>query len=221
MAETNLPEGTDKIIEGAGIGGTGGGTGRSNTSTPISGGSTAGNSTGARTSTTASSDATSALITTGDSGMTDNSRSGTNAGGGGPGGDGKGGVRGMISNASTKARDEAANRARGLVSQGLERSSTALTNVATLIEDTVEQIGEKLGPQYADYARSASETVNRYATTLQNKDPDELVDDARDVIRKSPGAALAGAAIIGFGLIRVLKAGLPEDGDGRTKGRKS
>ena len=153
--------------------------------------------------------------------MTDNSRSGTNAGGEGPGGDGKGGVRGMISNASTKARDEAANRARGLVSQGLERSSTALTNVATLIEDTVGQIGEKLGPQYADYARSASETVNRYATTLQNKDPDELVDDAREVIRKSPGAALAGAAIIGFGLIRVLKAGLPEDGEGRTRGRKS
>ncbi|WP_162789127.1 MULTISPECIES: hypothetical protein [Sphingomonas] len=152
------------------------------------GGTGASNATGGR-SMTASDRGTDSLIT-----------DGTN--------ENSGGIRGMISTAGTKARDEAATRARGLVSQGLTSGSAALGNVASIIGDTVEQIGERLGPQYADYARSASETVNRYATTLQSKDPDELVDDARELVRKSPGLALAGAAIVGFGLVRLLKAGI-------------
>jgi hypothetical protein len=132
---------------------------------------------------------------------------------------GSGGIRGMLSTAGTKARDEAATRARGFVGQGLTSTSDALGNVAAIIEDTVEQIGERLGPQYADYARSASSTVNRYATSLKAKDPDELVDDARELVRKSPGIALAGAAIVGFGLVRLLKAGIDAGNAGGTTSR--
>ena len=216
MADTNngLPEGTDTIIEGGGSGGSSGGTGRSGTTGGSASPSTSGNSTGARTAMTASDTGTDSLITgsTTDSGHSTGGDHGNN-----------GGIRGMISTAGTKARDEAANRARGFVGQGLTSSSAALGNVASIIEDTVEQIGERLGPQYADYARTASQTVNRYASTLQNKNPDELVDDARELVRKSPGVALAGAAIVGFGLVRLLKAGV-EGGSGTahsTGGRKT
>jgi len=203
MAEPNngLPEGTDALIEGAGKGEGQGGTGRSATLNDGGSPSTANNSTGGRTTMTASDQGTDSLITDG----TDDRSSG--------------GIRGMISTGATKARDEAATRARGLVSQGLTSGSTALGNVASIIEDTVEQIGERLGPQYADYARTASSTVNRYATTLKDKNPDELVDDARELVRKSPGIALAGAAIVGFGLVRLLKAGV--EGGAATGDRKS
>jgi hypothetical protein len=211
MADTKLPEGTDTVIEGAGSGGTSGGMGRSGT--PQQGGSTSSisNSTGARTGTTASESGTDALITAGGPATETGADEGAN----------KSGIRGMISTAGTKARDEAATRARGFVGQGLTSGSATLGNIASIIEDTVEQIGERLGPQYADYARTASQTVNRYASTLENKDPDELVDDARDLIRKSPGVALAGAAIVGFGLVRLLKAGIEEgqNGAGNRKGR--
>ena len=54
------------------------------------------------------------------------------------------------------------------------------------------------------------QALNGYATTLQNKNPDELVDDARDLVRKSPAVALTGAAVLGFGLARLLKIGLEE-----------
>ena len=118
----------------------------------------------------------------------------------------------MVSNVSTKAKDEAANRARGFVGDGLKSGSETLGNISTLIGDTVEQIEEKLGPQYAGYARTASDAIQRYAATLENKNPDELVDDARDLVRKSPGIALAGAAILGFAAVRLLKAGM----DGAT-----
>lgn len=224
MAEPNngLPEGTDTIIEAGGTGGSGDGTGRSGTELGGGSPSTASNATGGRTAMTANDSSTDSLIT-------DRSESSSSGGSGGSGGSSNenggnaGGIRGMISTASTKARDEATSRARGLVGQGLTSSSAALGNVASIIEDTVEQIGERLGPQYADYARTASQTVNRYASTLQNKDPDELVDDARELVRKSPGVALAGAAIVGFGLIRLLKAGMEAGtgATGSTSGRKT
>lgn len=208
MADTKsgLPEGTDTIIEGAGTGGTGGGTGRSGTASATNTTSTATNATGGRTGTTDSSDATDALITGSDSAGSERQ-----------------GVRGMISTAGTKLRDEGKTRARGLVGQGLERGSSALSNISGIVDETVQQIEERLGPQYGDYARKTSQALNRYATTLQNKDPDELVDDARELIRKSPGVALAGAAILGFGLVRLLKAGLEENqnGNGNRSGDRS
>ncbi len=57
-------------------------------------------------------------------------------------------------------------------------------------------------------------------TTLANKDPDELIDDTRGFVRKSPGIALAGAAIIGFVLARLIKTGLPESGNDEAATRK-
>ena len=215
MADTKsgLPEGTDTIIGGAGTSGNTGGTGRSGTADATNTTSTASNSTGARTGTTASSDATDTLITgSGQESLTQSSSS--TSGDSSSGGNERQGVRGLISSAGTKLRDEGKTRARGLVGQGLERGSTTLSNISGVVDDTVQQIEERLGPQYGDYARKASQALNRYATTLQNKDPDELVEDARELVRKSPGVALAGAAIVGFGLVRLLKAGLEESQNG-------
>ncbi|WP_300974336.1 hypothetical protein [Sphingomonas sp. LHG3406-1] len=212
MADTTnkLPEGTDTVIEAGGTGGSGGGAGRSGTGMQGGSPSTAGNSTGARTSTTASDSQTDALITGGSTGTGSGTRS-TGSTGDDTSGSNPGGIRGMVGNVTTKARDEATGRARGLVGDGLKSGSATLGNISTLIGDTVEQIEEKLGPQYAGYARTASETIQRYASTLENKDPDELVDDARELIRKSPGVAISAAAVLGFGLVRLLKAGMPDD----------
>lgn len=229
MADTTnkLPEGTDTIIEAGGTGGSGGGMGRSGTTTGGGSTSSATNSTGGRTSTTSSDSQTDALITGGSSSSTTGSSlsttggsgTGSSSGGGDTGGNG-GGIRGIVGNVSTKAKDEVANRARGFVGEGLKSGSTTLGSIANIIEDTVEQIGERLGPQYGDYARTASQTIQRYATTLENKNPDELVDDARDLIRKSPAVAITGAAILGFGLVRLLKAGMPEEGSNGTRDRQ-
>ena len=49
------------------------------------------------------------------------------------------------------------------------------------------------------------------ANSLAAKDPDELIDDTRDFVRKSPGVALAGAAVVGFALARLVKTGLDSD----------
>ncbi len=203
MADTknNLPEGTDTVIDtGSGIGATS-------------------STTSARTGTTASDRPSAALVTATDGDMAGIGVSGETTE--------KTGIRGMVGNVSTRAKDEAANRARGFVGDGLKSGSATLGNISTLIGDTVEQIEEKLGPQYAGYARTASDTIQRYAATLENKNPDELVDDARDLVRKSPGVALAGAAILGFAAVRLLKAGMDgatgtaRDSDKRHSGKNS
>jgi ElaB/YqjD/DUF883 family membrane-anchored ribosome-binding protein len=106
---------------------------------------------------------------------------------------------------------QAGEKARGLVTQGLERTSEALANVARMVGDTAPGIEERLGAEYGDYARRAAGSIENVANTIASKDPDELIDDTRNFVRNSPGVALAGAAVVGFVVARLLKTGLAPD----------
>lgn len=106
---------------------------------------------------------------------------------------------------------QAGEKARGLVTQGLERTSEALANVARMVGDTAPGIEERLGAEYGDYARRAAGSIENVANTIASKDPDELIDDTRNFVRNSPGVALAGAAVVGFVVARLLKTGLAAD----------
>jgi ElaB/YqjD/DUF883 family membrane-anchored ribosome-binding protein len=106
---------------------------------------------------------------------------------------------------------QAGEKARGFVSQGLERTSEALANVARMVGDTAPGIEERLGSDYGDYARRAAGSIENVANTIAAKDPDELIEDTRNFVRNSPGVALAGAAVVGFVVARLLKTGLASD----------
>jgi len=109
-----------------------------------------------------------------------------------------------------KLAGQAADKTRGLVGQGLERSSEALANVSKLVGDTAAGLDERLGEEYGDYARKAAPAIDDVANSLASKNPDELIEDTRNFVRKSPGIALAGAAIVGFALARLVKSGLDD-----------
>ena len=115
-----------------------------------------------------------------------------------------------------KIAGQAADKTRGLVGQGLERSSEALANVSKLVGDTASGLDERLGAEYGDYARKAAGAIEDVANSLASKDPDQLIDDTRNFVRKSPGVALAGAAIVGFALARLIKSGFE---DSRSRNR--
>ena len=70
-----------------------------------------------------------------------------------------------------------------------------------------------LGEEYGDYARKPASALEEAANKVSAKNPDELIDDTREFVRKSPGVALAGAAIIGFALVRLVKSGLDQGRD--------
>jgi ElaB/YqjD/DUF883 family membrane-anchored ribosome-binding protein len=108
---------------------------------------------------------------------------------------------------------QAGEKARGFVTQGLERTSEALANVSKMVGDTAAGIEERLGPEYGDYARRAAGAIENVANTIAEKDPDELIEDTRTFVRNSPGIALAGAAVVGFVLARLVKSGLAANND--------
>lgn len=134
------------------------------------------------------------------------------------GGASEGSLGDRLRSGRERLTSQAGDRARGLVSQGLERGAEALANVGRMIGDTATGIDDRLGSDYGDYARRAAGAIENAANSIASKDPDELIDDARTFVRNSPGIALAGAAVVGFVVARLVKSGLAtsrgeDDGD--------
>jgi ElaB/YqjD/DUF883 family membrane-anchored ribosome-binding protein len=141
---------------------------------------------------------------------------GDTAAGGGTAAGGAKGITDRLRSGSEKLSGQVGAKARGLVSGGLEKSSEALANVSRMVGETADGIEERLGAEYGDYARRAAGAIENAANSLASKNPDELMEDTRTFVRNSPGMALAGAAVVGFVLARLVKSGLPasrEDGN--------
>lgn len=124
-------------------------------------------------------------------------------------GSGSGALSERLRSGGEKLTGQVGDKARGFVSQGLERTSEALANVSRMVGDTADGIEERLGGDYGDYARRAASAIENAANSLASKDPDELIEDTKTFVRNSPGVALAGAAVVGFVLARLIKTGLP------------
>ena len=124
-----------------------------------------------------------------------------------------GGIADRLRTGREQLSSQAGEKARGLVTQGLERTAEALANVSKMVGDTADGIEERLGPEYGEYARKAAGAIEDAANTIAEKDPDELIEDTRNFVRNSPGIALAGAAVVGFVVARLLKSGLAKDED--------
>jgi len=128
-------------------------------------------------------------------------------------GDSETGLAERFRSGREKLASQAGDRARGMVGQGLDRTAEALANVSKMVGDTADGIEERLGPEYGDYARRAAGAIENVANTIAEKDPDELLEDTRNFVRNSPGIALAGAAVVGFVVARLIKSGLAPDKD--------
>lgn len=187
----DLPEGTDAVIEGANVGAI-----ATEPTAPDQGGQT---------------------ITIDDTALVEEKKIPA------PGGDAErpvkgsgsaeGGLANRIRSSGEQLANQAGDKARGLVGQGLERTSEALANVAKMVGDTAPGIDDRLGKDYGDYARRAAGAIENVANTIAEKDPDELIDDTRNFVRNSPGIAIAGAAVVGFVVARLLKSGLAKNDD--------
>ena len=210
----SLPEGTDSIVTGSGRN-----SGTSNEESLIMGNKSGGQGGRDRDSTTGFAGNTTTGAA-GVSGSTNASASGGAAAGGSTGTTARDRAVETLRSGSEKISGQAAEKARGLVGQGLERGSEALANVSKLIGDTATGLDERLGPQYGDYARKAATTIEETANRIAAKDADELIEDTREFVRKSPGVALAGAAVLGFALVRLVKSGL-DQGDDSARGGSS
>ena len=108
---------------------------------------------------------------------------------------------------------DATEAARTAASEGKARASEALGTVTKVAENAANLIEDKVGPTYGAYARKAATGVSDFAGAIENKDIDELVDDARDFVRKSPLIAIGAAVAIGFALTRIARIGSDDMND--------
>ncbi|MEJ7935645.1 hypothetical protein WG907_15450 [Sphingobium sp. AN558] len=102
-------------------------------------------------------------------------------------------------------KDQAGKTALTAAGVAKDKTGSAIQSLAKLIADTAGTVDAKLGPQYGDYARQAAESVASAARTLDSKDVDQLMGEARDFVRKSPAVAIGAAAVVGFVLMRLAK----------------
>ncbi len=115
-------------------------------------------------------------------------------------------------------RGRAGDQLRGYADDGKERATGLLDDISGVIEDAARSIDSRLGDDYGDYAHRASAAVSSFAGKVRDKSVDDLLDDTREIVRKSPAVAIAAAAVIGFALMRVVRTGLDEVGATRGSG---
>lgn len=128
------------------------------------------------------------------------------------------GTAGTQSSGGTSAfsslKQEAANLAetattavKNAANTGKDKAATALDDLARMAEDAAAQVDQRLGGSVGEYARRASTAVSNLSLGLKNKDVEELVDDAKAVVRQNPALAVGIAAGVGFILTRLIKLG--------------
>jgi len=100
---------------------------------------------------------------------------------------------------------QAKDKAASLAVEGKSRAVEGITTAARLMTENAGLLDEKLGAKYGDYARSAAKAMEDAAAKLDAKDIAELGEDAREMVRKSPGLAVGVAAAAGFFLARMFK----------------
>lgn len=136
--------------------------------------------------------------------------------GGSAGGSATGGVAGQLRGQVSELRDQAGERIRDFAQSGKGRATDALDELSKVVGETAETIDERLGAQYGEYARKAADAVATFSDTLRRKEVDELYEDVREAVRKSPAVAVGIAAVVGFTLVRLVKAGLEDDRGNRS-----
>lgn len=136
----------------------------------------------------------------------------------GGGGGETGGVGEQLKGQIYNLRDQAGGKVREFADTGKSRATDVLEELSRVVADTADSIDERLGNNYGEYARKAADSVAGLAENLRSRDVDELYDNVRTAVRKSPGVAIGIAAVVGFTLVRLIKAGLPEENEGGGNG---
>ena len=102
---------------------------------------------------------------------------------------------------------KASDKAREYAELGKDKASGALSELSGVIDGIADTVTEKLGAQYGDYARKAADAVSGTADSLKNAEIDDIVDGTRKFVKEKPMVAIGAAAVVGFLLTRLFRAG--------------
>lgn len=113
--------------------------------------------------------------------------------------------REKVTSQSGEWTSQAKEKATNYANEGKAKASEGIAAVGKLVSENAGLIDEKVGVKYGDYARSAAQSLQDVSARLDAKELDELAEDAKEFVRKSPGMAIGIAAVGGFLLARLLR----------------
>jgi len=122
-----------------------------------------------------------------------------------------------LKDGASKLTQEVTDRARLYAEDGKARAGGALDELARMVSDAANSVDEKVGPQYGQYARTAADTITNLSDQIKAKEIDDLIEDARVLVAKSPAIAIGIAATLGFVVARLVKSGLEPDASPATE----
>lgn len=96
--------------------------------------------------------------------------------------------------------EEVADRSKELGADGVARAGRTAEAFADQVAGDV--------PAVAEYVRAAAQKINGLADDLREKKVGDLLTQAAEFGRSQPVIMLAGAALVGFALSRLIKAGV-------------
>jgi ElaB/YqjD/DUF883 family membrane-anchored ribosome-binding protein len=141
------------------------------------------------------------------------------------GGDNGGGATeklvGQVRDQVSSLRGQAGEKLRSVADDGKTKATSLLDDIAGIIEEAARSIDQRFGEDYGGYAQRASDAVSGFAGRVREKSVDDIIDDTRDIVRRSPAIAVAAAAVVGFALMRVVRTGMDQDGGGRGRSGRS
>lgn len=118
---------------------------------------------------------------------------------------------------AAQVASEAAQQTRNLASEAVgqiqQQAQSQQSNLATQLRSISSELStmasntEQSGPA-ATLVSQASQQVDKVASWLDERDPQSVLDEFRDLARRRPGAFLAGAAVAGVIAGRLTRAGV-------------
>jgi hypothetical protein len=141
-------------------------------------------------------------------------------------------VSSHVSQATSKL-SEAAQQAGSLAKEGLTSLSSQATStvkdvlnqqvnagakLAGHVAESVKRAADNLDqnvPQLAGLVRGAAAKIEALSAEARNKSVDELFLDASGFARRRPALVFGAAAVVGFALFRILKAGASNEAERR------
>jgi hypothetical protein len=108
--------------------------------------------------------------------------------------------------------DQARQQAMSRAESGKDQAAEQLSTVASAVRQTSEQLRQQNKDSIADYVDMGAERAERLAAALRERDVNQLLHDAAELPRRSPGLFVGGAFALGILSTRFLKSSSQQTG---------
>ena len=108
--------------------------------------------------------------------------------------------------AVTSLSSQATTTVKDVLNQQVNAGADVASHVAESVKRAADNLDQNL-PQLAGLARGAAAKLEELSAEARNKSVDELFQNGSDFARRKPALVFGAAAVFGFALFRILKAG--------------